>query len=144
MARSATPKSKSGQVQALFEFGYDDKLGTVDRGQVFTLAEHVNDEVLVRLRYVVEVKTSTSLYECGECGRQFVDEGTRTAHGDLWHGAECAYCGFIASRVMGNRVEALKEHRKRCSAYQARRQSEHTVHMKRVKDIKSPEPVAVG
>jgi hypothetical protein len=144
MVRSSTPKSKAGDVQALFEFGYDEKLGSVDRGQVFKLAGHINDGKLVELRYVAPVKTGTELSECGECGRLFIDEGTRAAHGDLWHGAECADCGWIASRVVADRVAALKEHRRRCSAYKSRRDGERKTHIKEVKEIKAPEPVAVS
>jgi predicted RNA-binding Zn-ribbon protein involved in translation (DUF1610 family) len=144
MPRTATPKAKEGMVQALFEFGYDERLGQVCRGQVFELGGHTNDERLVTLRYVAPVKKGVALSECGECGRLFIDDAARTAHGDLFHQYECDGCGWAAGREFPDRRGALERHRQSCSAVISARETRRKAHMKEVADIKAAQPVEVG
>lgn len=65
-------------------FGYDHELD-VDRGQVFKLRGHINDEKLLRLGYVEEFSTSTASYTCAECGMKFVGVLERAGHGKERH-----------------------------------------------------------
>lgn len=55
------------------------------RGQFFTLAGSRNDEKLIRLGYVVPVEDGDTGYECGKCGRVFIDLGSRDGHGKMAH-----------------------------------------------------------
>jgi hypothetical protein len=52
----------------------------LDRGCVVRLAGKVNDEALVRLGYLAEVKKGQGTSECGTCVREFVDQTMRDAH----------------------------------------------------------------
>jgi len=95
-------------VYALREFGYDPEVGTLDRGQAIELRGHVNDTKLLTLRYVAEVPRGRELAECGVCGKLFVDDGTRTAHGDLRHAHRCECGEDFADEP------SLEAHRPRC------------------------------
>ena len=55
------------------------------RGQFFTLAGSRNDEKLLRLGYILPVDESETGYECGACGRLFIDLGSRDGHGKMAH-----------------------------------------------------------
>lgn len=50
-------------------------------GEVFELTGAVNDEILLRLRYVDPVKKGLKLYEHGETGRKFLEAGFLEAFG---------------------------------------------------------------
>lgn len=118
MARTATKKAGEDFVQARFEFGYDGKTGRVQRGQVFELGGHVHDEKLIRLGHVAPVEPGTPLCECGECGRLFMDDATREAHGDLYHAFECE-CGAVPPWEEVDKAVWLQRHRLSCSIVQA-------------------------
>ena len=44
-----------------------------------------NDEKLIRLGYVNDLSIKAETFTCGECGAEFVDLGTRDAHGQRQH-----------------------------------------------------------
>lgn len=144
MARTATPKAKEGMIRALWEFGYDARLGKVSRGQVFESGGHIHDERLLTLRYVTPVPKGTPLSECGECGRLFISDATRTAHGDLFHAFECDGCGWSAGREYPDRRGALERHRRDCSAVISARETKRREHLKEVAAIKAAKPVEVS
>lgn len=58
---------------------------TLDRGQVFEMAGAPNDEILLRLGYVQRVPEKASTFRCRLCSAEFIDQGTRAAHGDKRH-----------------------------------------------------------
>lgn len=57
----------------------------VDRGQIVELQGAINDEKLIRLGFVAELEKGMDLVQCGRCGKEFVGNGERTAHGELRH-----------------------------------------------------------
>lgn len=140
MPRSATPKAKEGMVQALFEFGYDERLGKLSRGQVIELGGHTNDEQLLTLRYVAPVPKGTALEECGECGRLFINDACRTAHGNLFHANECPDCGWYAGREYPDRRGALERHRQECPAAISASETRRKAHLREVAAIKKATP----
>jgi hypothetical protein len=83
-------------VQALRDFRYDDQVGEVHTGQVFQLGGHINDDGLLRHRFLApieDVPTTkakreawlASLPTCGECGAMFLQEWQRDRCGEA-HG----------------------------------------------------------
>lgn len=75
-------------VQATREFGYDEELGQVKRGQVFQLGGHRNDAGLIRhaLLQVLDPPPKAAdvkkFPSCGECGRVFINEHLRDLCGE--------------------------------------------------------------
>jgi len=65
-------------------FEYDNSLH-LDRGQLFNLAGHRNDEKLVRIGFVEEVVRKITPVQCGVCGQKFVDEYSLNSHGNMRH-----------------------------------------------------------
>ena len=63
-------------------FGYGDR--KLDRGEVLQLQGQRNDTKLVRLGYVTKWDGKKTI-DCGICQRRFVDEATRSAHGQFTH-----------------------------------------------------------
>jgi hypothetical protein len=51
------------------------------QGEIFTLGGHLNDEILVRLRFVEEVPKFKKFHEHGATGRQFIEGGYLEAFG---------------------------------------------------------------
>lgn len=144
MPRTATPKAKEGMYQALFEFAYDSRLGQLSRGQVIELGGHTNDERLVRLRYLDPVPKGVDLFECGECGRLFISDAARSAHGDMFHAYECDGCGWVAGREYPDRRGALERHRQQCNAVISARETARMAHLKEVAEVKAARPVEVS
>lgn len=64
-----------------FQYGQDN----LERGQIFSLSGQRNDEKLLRLGYVSKVDTKTEEYQCGVCGKTFIDLGSRDGHGKTGH-----------------------------------------------------------
>ena len=64
-------------------FGYGD--GMLDMGQVVELAGFRNDEKLVRLGYLEQVRGKVVPLACRLCGGKFVDDGARERHGRRSH-----------------------------------------------------------
>ena len=93
MVKTADKKSKAGDVVALQDFRYDSNVGRVTRGQVFPLAGHPNDQLLLTYRHVQEIKPGIVLKECGECGALFLEDGGRERHGLIMHEMQCS-CGW--------------------------------------------------
>jgi hypothetical protein len=58
---------------------------TVDRRQVVELKGLRNDDGLLRHEQLVLVPKGHEFVKCGECGAEFMEEATRTVHGDLRH-----------------------------------------------------------
>ena len=144
MPKQSPDFAEEGHVQALYEFGYDAKLPRVERGQVFKLGGHENDPRLLTLRYVVAVKPGTPVKQCGSCGKLFIDDETRTVHGDTWHAFTCE-CGWVApAGTKTSRAKALSEHRERCDTMKEARAAQRSAHLQEVKEIKAPVAVAVG
>jgi hypothetical protein len=54
------------------------------QGEVFSLGGFLNDEILVRLRYVEEVQKFKKFYEHGATGRKFIEAGYLEAFGRLY------------------------------------------------------------
>lgn len=88
--------------------------GPVDRGQVVTLEDCPNDEKLIRLGYfeASPLKKSATTFECGECGKQFIDQASRAAHGNLRHpdyelSIEEAHAQWEAEQARQTRVAPL-------------------------------------
>ena len=72
------------QVWARRPFQYGDK--QLDRGQVFDLTGSRNDERLLRLGYVEEIKRARKdLHECAACGALFVGGNERAGHYERRH-----------------------------------------------------------
>jgi len=80
-------------VHALRDFGYDDDLGKVHLGQVFQLRGHINDDALVRHRFVAVIENVPkskaklqewldSLSRCGECGAYYLEDWQRDRCGE--------------------------------------------------------------
>jgi hypothetical protein len=68
------------------QFGYAGK--NYDRGQIIELIGAPNDEKLLRLGYISELKEkSPRILECGECGAKFLEDSARVAHGRRHHPA---------------------------------------------------------
>lgn len=65
-------------------FGYG-RLGTLDRGEVFELSGLPNDEKLVRLGFAVEYTDKGGTSDCGDCGKRFIGDAERAAHGSDRH-----------------------------------------------------------
>jgi hypothetical protein len=119
-------------VQALFEFEYTQETGRVERGQVVELAGVRNDEVMLRLQYFAHVPKGAALKECGTCGKLFVSEEARVAHGKLWHGFECDGCGWVPRSYDGDRAVALQRHRQTCVRVAIARDARRAQHTKEV------------
>jgi hypothetical protein len=68
------------KVQALRDFVYDDQIGQVRTGQVFSLAGHVNDAGLLRHRFVAPYQGDKPVKDAK--GREFAEEWQRTRAGD--------------------------------------------------------------
>lgn len=64
-------------------FGYGGR--QLDRGQIFTLVGAPHDRTLVDLGYCIEYPEGDR-FPCRECGDEFMNDGTRQAHGKLRHG----------------------------------------------------------
>lgn len=64
-------------------FDYGDK--QVDRGQVLELLGLRNDEKLIRLGFVLELRRGEHICPCGVCGAQFVGDNELNAHGAMRH-----------------------------------------------------------
>lgn len=71
---------------AVLGWSYGDQ-GSVDRGQVIELRGYPGDEKLLRLGYLEEKppKKDDPLFACSVCGKEFISQATRTAHGNLRH-----------------------------------------------------------
>lgn len=67
-----------------FQYGNGEE-AELDRGQVFDLVGERLDEKLVRLGYCAPLEKGSETFECGACGKKFVDEGARRGHGDRRH-----------------------------------------------------------
>lgn len=136
MADNGNRRVGNGYYQALYEFGYDEETPNLDRGQVFRMHGHVNDQKLIDLRYVVPVKPKTEVVECGECGALFLDDHARTVHGDKWHSFTCE-CGWQAKPSQMSAAEALRRHRLSCPVSAAARDRARAEHLQVVADIKA-------
>jgi hypothetical protein len=68
------------KVQALRDFVYDDRIGRVRTGQVFTLAGHPNDAGLLRHRFVAPFTGDKPVKDAA--GREFAEDWQRTRAGD--------------------------------------------------------------
>lgn len=136
MAKEAAVRAGIGYAQALFEFGYDQDYPNLERGEVFKLAGHMNDQKLIDMKYCVQIKKGTELQECGVCGKQFIDEQTRRVHGDIWHQGRCIDCGMSLEQYK-DQVAALRHHRPRCPLGIAREQraTERKQHFDIVKEL---------
>lgn len=64
------------KVQALRDFTYDDRIGQVRTGQVFSLAGHPNDAGLLRHRFVAPYTGDKPVKDAK--GREFAEEWQRT------------------------------------------------------------------
>lgn len=129
-------RAGTDNVQALFEFDYTEESGRLERGQVIKLAGVRNDERMVRMQYFAPVAKGTGLKECGECGKLFVDEARREAHGQLWHGFECDGCGWVPRVYDGDRAEALRRHRQVCPQVMIARDSRRALHVEEITEKK--------
>lgn len=129
----------TGSVQALCEFTYDTAIGLVDRGQVFRLKGYVNDSRLKTFQYVADVAEGTSLYKCGECGREFISDHARTVHGDIWHYGECD-CGWQPPADVVNPRKAMAEHRQRCELIRDIKRDAHERHV----SVVTAQPVSIA
>ena len=52
----------------------------LDRGEVFKLADQVNDQVLINMKYVIPMKPGDKKFQCDNCGRKFIDQTVLYAH----------------------------------------------------------------
>lgn len=78
------PKTVTLHVARWDKFGYCGQM--LDRGQIVELKDAVNDEKLLRLGYISEVKErNPSILECGECGAKFLQDAARLSHGRRHH-----------------------------------------------------------
>jgi len=59
----------------------------IERGEIFRLQGMVNDAKLDRLGYVERVSSDAEIAQCGPCGKWFVSEFYRSAHGRRQHPA---------------------------------------------------------
>lgn len=69
--------------RATFSFGYNGQ--TLDTGQVVALAGVVNDETLIKHRYLIPLAAKATTYRCGVCGAEFAEHWYRTEHGEKRH-----------------------------------------------------------
>lgn len=136
MARTATKKAGENYVQALFDFGYDDELGRVQRGQAFQLGGHRHDGKLLRLGHLKGVEKGTPLCECGECGRLFIDDATREAHGDQLHAFECQ-CGQVAPWEHPHRNIWLQQHQLQCPTVIQAKEERRKVQLEQIAEQKA-------
>lgn len=144
MPKKSSDVAEEGHVQALFEFGYDAERPRVERGEVFMPGGHEHDSKLLSLRYVALVRPGTELKQCGECGKLFVNDSTRTAHGDTWHSFVCE-CGWVApAGSKSARSRALEAHREKCDVMREVRSERRESHLREVKELKAPTPATVG
>lgn len=143
-AKSTDVVAEEGAVQALFEFGYDAEHPRVERGEVFVLSMHANDQTLLDLRYVARVAPGTELVQCGICGKLFVNDETRTVHGDTWHSYVCE-CGYVAHNGdHRQRAADLAAHREKCPVMRDLRSDQRQMHRNEVRAIKQATPVTVA
>jgi hypothetical protein len=64
-------------------FDYDSDLH-LDRGQVFQLKNCLNDEKLIRIGYIKEMRGGRPV-QCGVCGAQFAGDAELNSHGNFRH-----------------------------------------------------------
>lgn len=64
---------------ALVPFDYDVAGATLDRGEIFEMKGHRNDEKLVGLGYC-KLYTAKKSHKCDTCGRRFVNESYYYSH----------------------------------------------------------------
>lgn len=57
----------------------------LDPGRVIELRGLVNDQMLIKHRYLVPVAAKVRPHVCAECGAEFVEDWQRTKHGDMRH-----------------------------------------------------------
>lgn len=69
-------------VQALRDFTYDEELGRVRTGQVFTLGGHINDAGLLKHRHVAPFMGKLTDTCEDDKGRRFAEEWQRARAGD--------------------------------------------------------------
>lgn len=61
-----------------------------EHGQVVALRSMGNDEKLLRLGYVRPLDGGAQTFQCAECGKEFIEAGLRTRHGDRAHRPQSA------------------------------------------------------
>lgn len=72
------------RVWAKRPFGYG-TFPRLSRGQVFELSRQPNDEKLLRLGYVEELRKNVTTFQCAVCGAEFIGESERLSHGQTVH-----------------------------------------------------------
>lgn len=87
-ARRAAAEARDGETLYWCRWPSGFRCGDLrlDVGQVFVLTPGVNNETLIRLRYIQPVEGKPRLATCGVCGAQFLDDARREGHGRKRHG----------------------------------------------------------